>query len=174
MLFDLKILKTLLLLFVIILSTQGCETKKPIGELIVKDGLIYSSESGKPFNGVVKDKVLERTIEYRVVNGVKEGEFKVYFSNGQIEMAGNMKANMNEGKWSYYYPGGQLESEGIFKNDLPEAKWIWYHQNGKLKEEGEYRSGKRTGRWVMYDSTGNIIMEETFINGEKLAEKQKI
>lgn len=172
MLFNYRFLTASVFLSFIIILIQACETKKPIGELIVIDGVICVSETGKPYNGVIKDKVLERIIEYELVNGKKEGEFKVYFSNGEIEMIGTMKDNLNEGKWSYYYPGGQLESEGIFKKDLPESTWTWYHQNGKLKEKGEFLHGKRTGIWVIYDSLGNISREETFVNGKKLKSKE--
>lgn len=134
----------------------------------VKDGLIHSASDGKLFSGTIKDKVVDKTIQYDVVNGTKTGKFAIYYSNGNPETLGQMKNNLNEGKWSYYYPNGQVESEGLFKNDIAEGKWVWYFEDGKLKEEGVFKSGKREGNWVMYNSDGNIIEQANFVNGEKV------
>jgi antitoxin component YwqK of YwqJK toxin-antitoxin module len=130
--------------------------------ITIKDGLIFQQGDLKPFSGVVKDTVNGKIIEYEVVDGKKNGEFKTYFENGQLEMAGQIKENLNQGKWTYYYQSGQVESEGTFKDDLPDGKWKWFYENGNLKEEGIFVKGDREGRWVLYEADGKIKEEKMF------------
>jgi len=125
--------------------------------LVIKDGLLYSdSLSTVPYTGRNKSNMFDKKIEYDVVDGKKEGDFIIYFSNNKIQMIGKMKANKNEGEWKYYFQNGSLESSGFYENDIPDGKWIWYNPNGKIIEEGNYVIGKREGEWKNYDSTGSL------------------
>ncbi len=153
--------------FLLLISClASCSSKKYSGnQLIVINGKIYQKGSTKPFTGREIGKVRGMTIQYDVMNGLKDGEFKVFYSNGNLQMQGRMVNNKNEGLWKYYYNNSQLESEGNFKNDMPDGKWLWYYINGALKEHGFYLSGKRNGQWLVYDGTGNVVKELYFKDG---------
>lgn len=166
-----KMAKKIICFVVIIISIQffplfsnfkaQVNDKKSISVFTVKEGLIYKPESEVPYTGkvksVVKEKKFEKIIEYDVVNGLMDGEFKIYSSEGKLEMHGNMSAGKNEGLWQYFYANGKIESKGLFKDDAANGMWKWYYENGSLREEGNYADGKRTGTWKMYDSTGRLI-----------------
>jgi antitoxin component YwqK of YwqJK toxin-antitoxin module len=128
------------------------------------DSLIYD-DNGKLFNGKIKDKVGNKTIEYEVVEGKKHGKFRLYFPNDQVEMEGEIVKNKNEGLWKYYYPTGQMEALGNFKDDQADGKWEWYFPWGTLRETAEYSAGLRNGTAVKFDSLGNVIEKKNFING---------
>jgi antitoxin component YwqK of YwqJK toxin-antitoxin module len=130
-------------------------------EIITKNGLIFKQGEPNPYSGIIKDTVEGKIVEYAVIQGKKNGEFKTYFKNGNLEMVGQIKDNLNQGKWTYYYKSGQIESEGIFKDDLPDGNCRWFYENGNLREEGNYVKGNREGRWIMYDEKGKIKEKKT-------------
>jgi len=123
----------------------------------LRDGLLYGDTlSTIPFTGRNKSRMLDMKIEYDVVEGKKEGDFIIYYSNDKIQMAGKMKDNKNIGEWKYYFLDGSIQTNGFYDNDIPTGHWIWYNPDGKVIEEGEYIDGKREGEWKNYDSLGLI------------------
>jgi len=153
-----------LLLSTALLSCAKKENNKI--DLVNKNGLLCRPGSNVPFTGRENARLSGRIIEYDVVEGIKNGDFKILYSDGNPQIVGQMVNNKNEGIWKYYYENLRLESEGNFKNDIAEGKWIWYYLDGKLKEQGSYVSGKRDGTWEIYDENGKISAEKKFKNGE--------
>ena len=150
----------------------SCEKiPEPESEITIKDGLIFKQGEMKPFTGTIKDTIEGKRMEYEVVGGKKNGEFKTYLKNGKLEMSGQIKENLNQGKWTYYYQTGQIESEGTFKDDLPDGLWKWFYENGNLREEGTYIKGNREGKWTMYDGDGKI-KEEKMLDKNQIIEKK--
>jgi antitoxin component YwqK of YwqJK toxin-antitoxin module len=131
----------------------------------IKNNIVYRNDSNAPFTGLVKSKTEGKNFEYYVKDGLKNGEFKITFENGNLIMKGNIFNDKNEGKWAYYYLSGELESEGNFKHDKPDSIWVWYFPGGKVKEKGIFVNGLREGMWKMYDELGNVSMEKEYKNG---------
>ncbi len=151
--------RSILLMVIIFLGTLiGCSNDQKVKYIIV-DGLIFEQDSTKPFTGKIKEKVSDRILEYEVKEGLKDGEFNIYYLSGNKEIAGHIVKNNYEGKWSYYYEDGKLESEGFFKSHLPEGEWRWYYKNGKIREIGTFKGGEKAGNWIMYDEAGNLVSE---------------
>jgi len=164
-----------ILIGIIFISCSHNEEEKLSKPLVLRDGLLYSDTlSTIPYTGRNKSHMFDMKIEYDIVDGKKEGDFIIYFSNNNIQMIGKMKANKNEGEWKYYFENGSLQTSGFYENDIPNGKWIWFNPNGKIIEEGNYISGNREGEWKNYDSTGsidivrlykeNILIDSTRIN----------
>ena len=156
------------IIFLLLLMIVSCAEKKVKQEILVmKDSLLYEINSDEPFTGLHKGKANTSYIEYEVVNGVKQGSFKLYYEDGTIQMIGTMNKNKNVGKWQYFYKDGSIESEGYFVNDYPEGNWIWYYKNGNKSEEGFLRHGVRSGEWNFYsedgekDSTMNFAIKDS-------------
>jgi len=142
--------------------------------LVLRDGILFEdSTSTIPFTGRNKSKMLTQSIEYDVVNGLKNGDFIIYYPDGKIQMIGRIKQNKNTGLWKYYYSNGALESEGYFNNDIPDSVWTWYNKNGKVLQSGNFVDGKRNGEWKGYDSVGNLISLKSYIN-DKLVDSTKL
>ena len=157
-----------LIVFSFVSCSKNSEEKKEKTEIKL-DSLVYD-DNGNLFTGRMKGKIYEKKIEYDVVDGKKNGEFKLYHENGILEMEGKIKDNKNTGLWRYYYNDGELESEGSFKNDLAEGKWLWYYPSGKLKESAMFKDGVREGKTIVYDESGNIVSEKLFSNGLEVNE----
>ncbi len=155
-----KIILALIFLTSIILGLIIIDKREsfPIKNDIVlrDDGLLYRIGSKISFTGRVIDTVQKRIMEYDVVNGMKNGEFLLYYPNGNVEIFGHIESNKYTGKWYYFYPDGQLESEGYFKDDNAYLIWRWYYRNGSLKEEGSYVKGMKEGSWKSYNLDGSV------------------
>ena len=134
----------------------------PESSLELRDTLIYKKGEANPFTGHEKARIQDKIIEYDVVNGIKQGDFKLYFLNGNLQIEGRMENNRNVGEWKYYYESGGIESKGEFENDKPKGEWTWYYPSGEIKEKGNYFEGKRIGRWQQFDEAGNITDEKEF------------
>lgn len=157
----------ILLSVFLFVSCQEKSANKFDQPLVFKDGLLYKdSLSTVPYTGRNKSKVLDKVIEYEVKDGIKNGEFILYFPNGQIEMKGQLVNNKNEGEWKYYLLDGTLQTVGFFKNDVPESTWTWYYPDGKVFEQGNFSNGVRIGEWKTFDQNGKLRVSRIFENGE--------
>ena len=162
------------LIAILFISCNQKEEEKLSNPLVLKDGLLYSdSLSTTPFRGRNKSRMLDMKIEYDVVNGKKNGDFIIYFSNGNIQIAGTMKENKNIGEWKYYFPDGSLQTSGYYENDIPTGKWIWFNPQGNIIEEGNYIGGNREGEWKTYDSIGSLDIVRLY-KKNKLIDSTKI
>lgn len=151
----------LILLMSILVISCGIKKAKPKDDLsaplVKKNGLYYKdSTSTEPFTGRNKSKALDQVVEYDVVNGVREGDFIIYYPNKKIQMIGKISKDKNVGEWKYYYEDGNIQTTGNFNDDKPSGVWKWYYPNGKIAEEGSFIEGKRDGEWKSYDTTGTL------------------
>jgi len=162
-----KGLPLLIATFVFLFISCG-KDEIPESQLIIKENIIYKKGSDKPFTGKEKARVQDKIIEYDVVDGIKHGDFRLYFEDGTLQIKGQIDKNKNSGKWQYFLESGQLESEGYFVDDFPEGRWNWYFPNGNLKEEGSYHKGSRVGWWRQFDESGKLIFEKEFEVGDSL------
>lgn len=131
-------------------------SKKVSTKVEEREGLLYLIGDDEVFTGNVVDTIAGKIIQYEVVRGKKNGEFRLKHVNGNLIMKGTIKENLNEGTWNYYYPNGKLESSGNFVNNLAEGKWIWYYESGDVKEIGFFKAGKKEGSWTIFDENGNL------------------
>jgi antitoxin component YwqK of YwqJK toxin-antitoxin module len=138
------------------------ESTKKEKKIIHIDSIIYKPGTKEPFNGKWTGNIDSTKIEFDVVNGKKEGNFKIYFPNGNIQISGHMKNNLNIGEWKYYYENGNVESTGLFINDTPSGKWLWYYPDSTLKQIGYFNFGRRDSIWKTYDTLGNLIDSRVF------------
>ncbi|RPI67702.1 MAG: toxin-antitoxin system YwqK family antitoxin [Ignavibacteriales bacterium] len=128
------------------------------------DSLVYD-DNGNLYTGIMKGDVQGKYIEYEVINGRKHGSFKLYYQNGNPEIEGYMRDNINDSLWKYYYPDGTLELQGYFVNDSTDGEWLWYYPSGKIRETSVYKRGVRHGKLIMYDEDGKIISESLYDKG---------
>ena len=154
------------------LSSYGCSSDVESTNVEERDGLLFILGQDKLFSGKVVDTLAKKILEYEVVDGKKNGEFKISSITGKVEMIGEIKNNLNEGQWRYYYPSGQLESVGNFENNLSSGKWTWYFEGGKIREIGNFKAGKKDGDWTIFDEKGKIKRKLFFKEGQITDDKE--
>lgn len=84
-------------------------------------------------------------------------EEKWYHENGELQLEGKIVDNLREGEFKGYYPTGELMSVGTFVKGKREGKGKIYYTNGMVSTENEYHDGNPSGIWKYYDEEGNLI-----------------
>ena len=123
------------LYFFSLISVNSYSNEIDYDLLKYSNGLLYTKEINEIFTGNVTG-----IQNGKVINGLKEGEWKGFYENGNI-------------LWSGFYNKG-----------LNVSKWIEYHNNGKVFSIGFYKSGKKIGVWSFYDKQGKKIADEIYKN----------
>lgn len=120
------------------------------------------SDSSTEKNGIITtNKIDGEKSEYTYKNGKKEGEWKLYFSNGNIKEIGFAVNDLIEGDWKAFNINGTLRATGKYKYGRQEGYAKFNDENGNLRAEGNFISGQQKGKWIYYDENGDIEDTET-------------
>lgn len=70
-----------------------------------------------------------------VINGKKEGEYKLYFDDPELKLKGlfNYIDDKLNGKYIEYHTNGQMSSILDYRNDKPNGESKYYDRNGELQ-----------------------------------------
>ena len=79
-------------------------------------------------------------------NGVRDGELRRYYLNGNLLMKLYFKDGNVEGPWEDYYPNGKLLMSGQMKANKEVGNWKYYDENGNLLGEAPYDQIPKTIR----------------------------
>lgn len=71
----------------------------------------------------------------------KEGKFKVWYPNGQIESKTNYLHGLRDGLFEYWYSNGQRESTQNYVNGQEHGKSTWWNADGSLQNELIFEKG---------------------------------
>jgi antitoxin component YwqK of YwqJK toxin-antitoxin module len=82
-----------------------------------------------------------------------------YYPDGVKRIEGSYLQGMREGKWTYWFSNGNKWSEAYYKADIRDGKSTVWHENGSKYFEGNYRVGERTGRWRFWDEEGKLVKD---------------
>jgi hypothetical protein len=73
--------------------------------------------------------------------------------------------HIKQGFFRKWYDNGQLEWEGRFDNGFTQGKVNSWHRNGQLHFTGEYDHGMQQGTFTYYDEKGNLNYRADFDDG---------
>ena len=88
-------------------------------------------------------------------------------SNGESKGSTGVPNSEREGLWRFWHENGQLEQEGNYLNGEMEGLWRFWHENGQLSQEGNYLNGKVEGLRRWWYENGQLEQEENSVNGER-------
>ncbi|HYX05647.1 MAG TPA: hypothetical protein VE912_02835 [Bacteroidales bacterium] len=107
------------------------------------------------------------------IDGSKDGKW--FYNVGDHTEEGKFVVGLRDGEWKYFFSNGVLAFEGNYIQGNPDGKHRFYYDNGMLREEQIYVMGIREGNWKKYDREGNIEIVITYkdnreyrINGIKI------
>jgi|GEM_PF-1425011 len=137
-------------------------------------GLIYS-EATYNANGLLdgmykqydSNGSLYAVVEYK--DGKAEGRTKLYYPNGQVMREVNSVNDKNEGIAKEFYECGKLKSEINYRDDLQNGITKRYYKNGKLMAEEFYINGKKEGISKEFFKNGKLKAENVYIEGKRLS-----
>lgn len=131
---------------------------------LIKKASIYDADNGKKTD-YYYDEVVKA--EYTLLNGKLNGQGKTYHLNGKIHLTGNYTNGEKNGLFKEYDDNGNLETEYSMLNGELNGEMKTYYSNGKLKKSGNYLKGEEHGNFVEYDEYGNKLAEYVMLNGKK-------
>ena len=98
-------------------------------DLVERNELYYKKFTNDPLTGEISG--IENG---SFKNGKKNGEWLVFFENGQIKYIQNYKDGVEHGRWAYYSENGQLEILENYKDGVPDGLWKYFNKDGSLKK----------------------------------------
>lgn len=96
--------------------------------------------------------------------GKKQGNWKEYYSSGQVMAEGRYVGGVKSGEWVYYYRNGRVEQRGLHDSKgRPDGIWIWYYPSGKVQREEQYVRGMLDGMMTEFREDGDTISHGEYI-----------
>lgn len=100
---------------------------------------------------------------YYILNGVKQGESKLYDSSGNLISIVPYIDGKREGRAIVYHENGKMSRIENFRGDIRIDSAFSFHLNGKIKLRRFYVNGKESGKFRLYDSIGRLIQVRNFV-----------
>jgi pimeloyl-ACP methyl ester carboxylesterase len=101
------------------------------------NGQIQMEGTYSSFDKSIKEESL--WCNYRT--NTKEGEFKEWYKDGQIESKTNFLNGLRHGLLEYWYSNGQSESKLNYINGQEQGKCTWWNTDGSLQNELIFEKG---------------------------------
>lgn len=114
---------------------QKLQFYEPVGEGLMRfyyDDRYYLSDKYCPFVGI------ERDAQYDLANNLFHGEFKDYDLKGRLLLQGQYNQGMKEGLFEAFHTNGQLKWSVNYVQDQPDGVWMYYYPDGKPMLELHY------------------------------------
>lgn len=86
--------------------------------------------------------------EENYVNGLLDGQRKVFYKSGQLSDDMTYKNGKLQGKVFQYAENGQVIKEEFYVDDVKNGKATYRDASGKITQEGEFEMGKKIGAWA--------------------------
>jgi antitoxin component YwqK of YwqJK toxin-antitoxin module len=107
-------------------------------------------------------KNLKYRYEYIVDNEgsfIKDGFYKTWFYNGQINISGFYKSNKEEGLWKTWNENGKIVTLINYKNGMRHGTYKEFYDNGNLCYEINYINGIEEGISKCFYYTGELYTQ---------------
>lgn len=126
------------------------------------DGIYY--ENAIPYTGSYQifHENNQVKMEMNLVDGLKDGDVKVYFENGTLNEIRAYSRNVMNGTWITYNSNNIKISEAHYLDGKKDGKWLIWNDEGVLIYELEYTEGNKTGIWKNYNEKGEFVSERNY------------
>ncbi len=130
-------------------------------------------------------------LECQLKDGLKSGECKGYYPDGQLDFISEYRRDTLHGKSSFYHPNGELNWISYFENGLKNGTVEYFdstgtifqsstfrnsmlhgksyqYENGIIKNEMNYDNGKLDGYFIGYNSSGSMVYKAKYAESQKI------
>jgi antitoxin component YwqK of YwqJK toxin-antitoxin module len=97
-------------------------------------------------------------------NNQKTGYWEVSWQNGYPHEHGYYLNGLKDGPWTIFYSNGKLKTNCFFKENKMDGKIESYFINGNINLTGTYVNGLRHGEWVYYNEMNHLEYIKIFYN----------
>jgi len=137
----------------------------PMQEISYENGNAF--QNGQTFSGKVcshhSNGEMHTLTSYN--EGLKEGMWEVFFSNGQREKSGFTRKGEDDGLYREWYNNGELKYE--YHYDLGKKVSIWksWYEDGTRYTERHFENDELNGKVLVWDERGKLSKEYDYVNG---------
>lgn len=87
--------------------------------------------------------------------GVKEGLWKFYHENGNLQEISYFNRGVYVNKSEQYYSSGKIMIKSFFYLGVKDSSYTYFFENGRIAETGMFNKGDKSGTWEEWyiDST---------------------
>ena len=104
--------------------------------------------------------------EGEIVNNKKQGEWKVYYQNGNLKTIENFKNDTLNGSYISYHSNGKIRSRSVYKMGIQVDSVFMYHSNGRINlAEWKDKNGKGQGTFKIYHENGQLSQVAKYMDG---------
>jgi len=96
----------------------------------------------------------------------KHGPWTSWYGNGQKQLEGAYKHDMQAGKFVWWHQNGQKALEGNFESGKQDGTWTWWYASGQKSIQGHYAQGNPTGRWTWWKEDGKVTQSADLSHSE--------
>ena len=82
------------------------------------------------------------------------------------DIAGEMVDGLREGVWTDYSSDGKVKRRGEYKAGKANGVWKWYNKENQLIADGNYLLDKREGIWNLFFKNSNKRLQLTYKEGQ--------
>lgn len=102
-------------------------------------------------------------------NDVENGEYKGFYSTGQLFCEGYYENGKQVGNYKQYYANGKLALiHKVIADVASLSHLVYYYTNGQIESKGSYYNEKKVNEWYYYDRQGNLVKTEYYTNKGRL------
>ena len=148
-------------------------------DVVLNKKYLYAKNSKIPYARIDADNILEyldadRKVLSRgkFINGKAE-DIWIFFTNNSIDKKVNYRDGLIDGPYESFFSNGNLYEKGQIKNGKREGLWQAFdEQNGYIEHERYFINGKKEGIEKHYNIYGEMITSSMFKNGRQDGESK--
>jgi len=126
------------------------------------------SDNGRTAYTIFYNQKGNKVSEGKLVNKLREGEWKYYHLNTDVVMTREFYKNDKlDGTRSVYFPNGTIAEETIYVKGKKHGPYKKYTPKGVVLEEVTYVNGEIDGIGIYRHSDGSIASKGPYVNGLK-------
>ena len=144
-------------------SNDGIYTKYDKYGLKIEQGLLKNGLEEGLWKTFYSDGSVE--IKVRYFRGQLNGAYINYENNGLKSTVGHYKNNKMSGKWTTYDEDENLIVESHYSKGIEHGHYTVRFPSGKKHIRGNIVKGENDGLWTMWNENGFKLREELFCNG---------
>ena len=92
-----------------------------------------------------------------VVGKILDGDFSELDEDNNVLIAGRFDEGLKDGEWKKWYPNGELREVAHWNKGVQSGTFTAYSLSGELVQEGEYDEGKKHGVWKAFDNETAVV-----------------
>ncbi len=105
--------------------------------------------------------------------GERDGLTKQFYSDtGKLRVSGNYKNGVRDGEFKAYYPNGNLQGEVTYKDGEMNGLKEDFYKNGNVWTRQEFKNNDLDGVYEVYYENGNPQLKAKIKNGQTIEEQR--